>query len=134
MRWKRTTVFVAIVLLAVSAVGFARVPQQFFPPSDRAELVIDLNLPQNSSIYATQQVTAEFDRMLREDEDIDHWTTYIGRSAVHFYLPFLVELSNDYFGQALVVTKSLEARERVRARVENALKEKFPAIVARVYP
>ena len=131
-RW--TTVIVALALLAMSAVGLAFVPQQFFPASDRAELVVDLRLPQNSSIYATQQSVAEFDRIISKDTDIEKWSAYVGRGAVHFYLPMLVELPNDFFAQSVIVTKSIKARERVRKRLEHILQENFPAIVARVYP
>jgi multidrug efflux pump subunit AcrB len=134
MRARWFTVTIALILLAISAFGMTYVPQQFFPASDRAELVVDLKLPQNSSIYATQIATAEFDRFMSKDEDIASWSTYVGRGAVHFYLPMLVELPNDFFAQSVIVTKSLKARERVRKRLETLLQENFPSVVARVYP
>ena len=57
-----------------------------------------------------------------------------GRGAVRFYLPLNVQLPNDFFAQAVIVTKGLEQRERVKARLEQALATEFPSVVGRVYP
>ena len=97
------------------------VPQQFFPSSDRPELLVDLQLPENASIYATRDVSARLDKLLKGDQDVDHWSTYVGQGAVRFYLPLNVQLPNDFFAQAVVVTKGLEQRERVKAKLEQAL-------------
>jgi multidrug efflux pump subunit AcrB len=114
--------------------GMRFVPQQFFPSSDRPELLVDLQLPQNASIYATREVSGQIDELLKSDPDVDHWSTYVGRGAVRFYLPLDVQLPNDSFAQAVVVTKGLEQRERVKARLEKALASEFPSVVGRVYP
>ncbi len=131
-RW--VTVGLTLALFALSLVGARFIPQQFFPPSDRVELLVDLKLPQNASAQAMQKTAEQFDGLLKGDADIDHWTTYVGRGAPRFYLPMLVQLPNDFVAQAVLVTKSLEARERVRAKLELALAEKFPSLVTRVYP
>ena len=131
-RW--VTVGLTLVLFALSLVGLPFIPRQFFPPSDRVELLVDLKLPQNSSVQAMQATADQFDRLLRDDKDVDHWTTYVGRGAPRFYLPMLVQLPNEFVAQAVLVTKSLEARERVRAKLNLVLQQNFPALVARVYP
>src|SRR5207245_7374359 len=64
----------------------------------------------------------------------DHWTTYVGQGAPRFYLPLNVQLPNDFFSQTVIVTKSLDARERVRARLEKALINDFPEVVSRISP
>ena len=114
--------------------GMRFVPQQFFPSSDRPELLVDLQLPENASIYATQDVSARVDKLLTGDPDVDHWSTYVGQGAVRFYLPLNVQLPNDFFAQAVVVTKGLQQRERVKAKLEQALATDFPSVVGRVYP
>ena len=76
------------------------VPQQFFPSSDRPELLVDLQLPENASIYATRDVSARVDQLLKGDPDVDHWSTYVGQGAVRFYLPLNVQLPNDFFAPA----------------------------------
>ena len=109
-------------------------PQQFFPASDRPELLVDLKLPQNGSIYASRDVSARLDDLLKGDPDVERWSTYVGRGAVRFYLPLDLQLPNDFFSQAVIVTKGLEQRERVKARLEQALATEFPSVVGRVYP
>ena len=134
MRWRWITLLVTLALCALSVVGMRLVPQQFFPSSDRPELLVDLQLPENASIYATRDASARFDALLKGDPDVDHWSTYVGQGAVRFYLPLNVQLPNDFFAQAVVVTKGLAERERVRAKLEKALANEFPSLVARVYP
>ena len=118
----------------VARVAMRFVPQQFFPASDRPELLVDLQLPQNASIYASETRRPRLDALLKGDPDVDHWSTYVGRGAVRFYLPLNVQLPNDFFAQAVIVDKDLDARERVQARLEKVLASEFPSVVGRVYP
>ena len=134
MRARWVTILLTLGLFGAALYGTRLVPQQFFPSSDRSELLVDLQLPENASIYATQDAAARLDKLLKDDRDVDHWSTYVGQGAVRFYLPLNVQLPNDFFAQAVVVTKGLEQRERVKARLEQALANEFPSAVGRVYP
>ncbi|MEZ0168048.1 efflux RND transporter permease subunit [Microvirga sp. TS319] len=134
MRARWVTILATLALFAAALYGTRFVPQQFFPSSDRPELLADLKLPQNASIYATQSVSARLDEVLRGDEDVERWSTYVGRGAVRFYLPLNVQLPNDFFAQAVIVTKGLEQRERLKARLEKLIENEFPGVVGRVYP
>jgi multidrug efflux pump subunit AcrB len=134
MRARWLTILVTLALFGVALYGMRFVPQQFFPASDRPELLVDLKLPQNGSIYASRDVSARLDDLLKGDPDVERWSTYVGRGAVRFYLPLDLQLPNDFFSQAVIVTKGLEQRERVKARLEQALATEFPSVVGRVYP
>jgi multidrug efflux pump len=134
MRARWATILVTLGLFGAALYGIRFVPQQFFPSSDRPELLVDLQLPENASIYATQDVSARLDKLLKDDQDVDHWSTYVGEGAVRFYLPLNLQLPNDFFAQIVVVTKGLKQRERVKARLEQALATQFPSVVGRVYP
>jgi multidrug efflux pump subunit AcrB len=134
MRARWATVIVTLCLFGAALYGMRFVPQQFFPASDRPELLLDLQLPENASIYATKDASARLDELLKGDQDVDHWSTYVGQGAVRFYLPLNVQPPNDFFAQTVVVTKGLKERERVKARLEQALANGFPNVVARVYP
>ncbi len=92
-----------------------------------------MTLRQGVSIDATIDVARRFDGLLQNDPEIDHWSSYIGRGAIRFYLPLDEQLENDFFAQAVIVTKSTEARERVRARLQKALDTRFPEIVAGLF-
>ena len=134
MRHAYVTIAVTIGIFCLSLALLPLVPHQFFPSSDRPELIVDLRLRQDASIYATDKVSQRLDEILRNDNDIDHWSSYVGRGAVRFYLPLDVQLDNDFFTETVIVTDNLEARERVRARLEEALQQKFPEVVGRIYP
>ena len=134
MRARWVTLLATLCLFGAAIYGMRLVPQQFFPSSDRPELLVDLQLPENASIYATRDLSARVDQLLTGDQDVDHWSTYVGQGAVRFYLPLNVQLPNDFFGQLVIVTKGLAQRERVKAKLEQALATEFPSVVGRVYP
>ena len=131
-RWVTIAAAVAAFVIALFALRF--VPQQFFPSSDRPELVVDLTLPQNASIHAAETAMERLDAAFAKDPDIAHWSSYVGRGAIRFYLPLNVQLPNPFFAQAVVVAKDLEARKRLQPRIEALLAEQFPAAVSRVAP
>ncbi|MBB5703203.1 multidrug efflux pump subunit AcrB [Ochrobactrum daejeonense] len=126
MRHKWITIITTIALFAVSIVGVGLIERQFFPESDRPELVLDWTLPQNSSITDTRAQMEKFEEtMLKGNPDIDHWSTYIGQGAIRFILSYDVQPANPYFGQMVVVAKDLEARDRLRARFNEVLRKDY---------
>ena len=127
---------IALTLAAFVAAMFLLryVPQQFFPASDRSELTVSMTLRQNASIYATEAQVLRLEALLKDDPDIDHYSTYVGRGAIRFILTLDVQLPNPFFAQFVIVTKDIEARERVQAKLEKVLAEEFPEVVARVSP
>ena len=128
MRHRWITVGVTVAAFALALFGMKFVQQQFFPSSDRAELVIDWNLPQNASITETNAQIARFEReQLQGNPGVDHWSTYVGTGAPRFVLSFDVQTANTWFGQMVVVTKGgIAARDRVKAQFETYLKKTFP--------
>ncbi|PCK80417.1 efflux RND transporter permease subunit [Rhizobium sophoriradicis] len=127
MRWRWVTIVLTVGVFALSVGGMGLVQQQFFPNSDRTELVIDWNLPHNSSISETNRQMAKFENeMLAGNKDIDHWTTYVGQGAPRFILSFDVQTPDVSFGQTVIVTKGLEVRDKVRAELQDYLTKTFP--------
>ncbi|MCO5091047.1 efflux RND transporter permease subunit [Bosea sp. (in: a-proteobacteria)] len=132
LRW--ITIAVTLALFAASIMALPLVPRQFFPASDRPELLVDLSLPQNASIYASEGLVDRFEAALKGDPDIERWSTYIGRGAIRFYLPLDARLPNDFFSQAVIVAKDVPARERVQKKLETLLATEFPNVIGRVSP
>ncbi|MBY5829699.1 efflux RND transporter permease subunit [Rhizobium leguminosarum] len=127
MRWRWVTIILTVGVFALSIGGMGLVQQQFFPSSDRTELVIDWNLPHNSSIAETNRQMARFEKeMLADNKDIDHWTTYVGQGAPRFILSFDVQTPDVSFGQTIIVTKGLNVRDKVRAELQDYLTKTFP--------
>jgi multidrug efflux pump len=134
LRHNKTMLAGSFGLFVLSLVGMNFVPQQFFPKSDRPELFVDLTLPQTASLKATADVVDRVERLLKADPDIEHWSFYVGQGAIRFYLPLDAQLANDFFAQAVVVTKGHKQREQVAARLETAFSRDFDAQMARVTP
>ncbi|WP_247878174.1 efflux RND transporter permease subunit [Azospirillum sp. TSO22-1] len=132
MRMRYLVILVTVALFALSVYGLRFVQQQFFPASDRPELLVNLTLPQTASIMSTRDTVDRLEKVLAADPDVDHWSFYIGQGAVRFYLPLDVQLANDYFAQAVVVTKGYKVRDAVRARLEKILNEDFSDLNTRV--
>ncbi len=132
LRW--LVIAATLALFAASLYGYGYIQQQFFPASDRPELVVDLSLPQNASIYATEAMVERFEKLLKDDPDIDRWSFYVGQGAFRFYLPLNVQLANDYFAEAVIVTKGLDEREIVKARLQKALDTEFADLTTRISP
>jgi multidrug efflux pump subunit AcrB len=132
MRARWATIALTAALFGAAMLAVPLIPNQFFPASDRPELLVDLRLPQNASIHASEGVAERFDAALKDDADVARWSTYVGRGAIRFYLPLDVQLPNDFFAQSVIVAKDVPARERLRTKLERILAEQFSALVGRI--
>ncbi len=122
-------------MFVAALAGMQFVQQQFFPSSDRPELLVDLTLPQGSSINATRKVVDDLERILKTDPDIEHWSFYVGSGAIRFYLPLDQQLANDFFSQGVIVTKGFKVRPAVHKRILAALQgPEFDQVQPRVSP
>ncbi|WFU05644.1 efflux RND transporter permease subunit (plasmid) [Rhizobium sp. CB3171] len=127
MRFRWATIALTIVAFGSSLFGMGYVQQQFFPSSDRPELIVDWNLPHNSSITETNRQMAQFEReMLANNPSVDHWSSYIGQGAPRFILSFDVQTPDVTFGQTVIVTKGMDVRDKVRDELQDYLKKTFP--------
>lgn len=134
IRMKWLTIGLTLAAFVAALYLSSHVSRQFFPSSDRPELTVDMTLRQNASIFATEQEVKRLEEILKTDPDVDHFSSYVGRGAIRFILTLDVQLANPFFGQFVVVTKDLEARERLRVKLEKVLAEQFPGVVSRVSP
>jgi multidrug efflux pump subunit AcrB len=134
LRRRRLVLIGTVGAFVLSVVLFGLVQQQFFPASDRPELLVDLKLPQSASLEATQAQVERFEKVLANDPDVVSHTFYVGAGAVRFYLPLNVQLENANFAQAVVITKGYEVRDKVSARLERILEEDFDLLMGRVQP
>lgn len=114
-------VAVTIVIFAASIVAFGRVQQQFFPISERSELFLQMRLPQGTAISATNETAKRGEAMLRGDPDIATYTTHVGQGSPRFWLGLNPQLPDESFAEIVIQTKNLEARERVKARLEREI-------------
>ena len=130
--YKKTVVTVTVLLFALSVFGFSKVEQEFFPPSERAELLMDIWLPDGTSFAATESLTLEFEAKLKKDPDVNHFTSYIGGSTPRFYLPLDLQLPNLNYAQLVIVAKDHAAREAVLKRVRAWLEKDYAQLGIRI--
>ncbi|WP_122520905.1 efflux RND transporter permease subunit [Pseudomonas viridiflava] len=134
MRHRWLAIGITLVLFAASLFSMQFVQSQFFPSSDRPEILVDLNLPQNASVNETRKVVDRFEASLKDDPDIERWSTYIGQGALRFYLPLDQQLENPFYAQLVIVSKGLEERGALTARLQKRLREDFVGIGSYVQP
>ena len=123
-----------VALFAAALVLSGRLEQQFFPSSERPELFVELTLPQNAAIGATQAAAEKLEAKLAADSDVKSFSVYVGKGAIRFYLPMDVQLDHDYFAQAVVVAKSVEARDALAARLQAEMSAELPEAMVRSSP
>ena len=119
MRHRYMTILATIGIFVLALYGQQHVQRQFFPSSDRSELLVTINLPKNASILATRNEVDRIQSLIDGDEDIASYSSYIGGGAIRFYLPLDVQLNNDFVAQFVIVAKDLEARDRLQAKLDE---------------
>jgi multidrug efflux pump subunit AcrB len=129
-RWLIIAVTAGALVLALAGMKF--VPQQFFPNSERPELILDLRMKEGSSFQATTEQVKRMEAILKKEEDVRFFTAYTGAGSPRFYLALSPELPNPGYAQFIVMTKDMQARERVRSRLMATVDQEFPQAWVRV--
>lgn len=116
-RWQ--VIAATALMFSLSIAAFSQfVQQQFFPPSSRTELLVDVWLPEGASVKGTTREVRRIEQLIKDDPAVENFSSYIGNGAPRFILTLHQELLADNFGQIVVVTKNLEAREDFKRRME----------------
>ena len=130
---RRKTVIVATALTFVlGVVGMGMTEKQFFPSSNRVELMIELWLPEGASITASGHEAARMEAKLAADPDVTSFVSYVGNGSPRFFLSLDQQLFRSNFAQLIVLTRDIPGRERVVERLRLALEADFPGIRGRV--
>jgi len=108
-------------VFALSIVGFGHVQQQFFPLSERPELFLQLRLPEGTAFNVTEKTVKKAEELLKGDKDINTYTAYVGQGSPRFWLGLNPQLPNEAFAEIVIVSKDVEARERIMAKIEKAV-------------
>lgn len=122
----------AVLLLTLGAfilslLSFPLIKQEFFPSSTRNEIIVSMQFPQSSSIDYTQNQAKSLDALLKDNEHIDHFTTYVGEGSPRFVLTLEPELPRANFMQTIIVTKSLEDRDALFKDLQDQLNDQYPS-------
>ena len=130
-RWK--TIGATVAAFAASIALFGLVPKQFFPSSNRPEMVISLRHAEDASFALTEANVKKVERLLAADADVVQYTSYVGQSSPRFYLPLMQEeFASPNYAEIVAVGADSEARERAMARLRTAFEHDFPELRARI--
>jgi multidrug efflux pump len=117
------TVVATVAVFFASIVAFGHVQQQFFPLSERPELFLQLRLPEGTAFNVTEKSVKQAEKLLKGDQDIATYTSYVGQGSPRFWLGLNPQLPNEAFAEIVIVAKGVEARERIKAKIEKAVEE-----------
>lgn len=121
-----------LVTFGVSLWSFQFIPKNFFPQSSRPEILVDLWLPEGTSIRNVEEQAKALEAKIMDDPDKRFIATYIGEGAPRFFLPLDQQLRNPNFAQLLVMANDEPARERLITRLRQILADDFPEIRGKV--
>ncbi|NPU94500.1 MAG: efflux RND transporter permease subunit [Gammaproteobacteria bacterium] len=132
VRRRGLVILTTLALFVGSLALFRLIPQQFFPPSGRLELVVDLKLAEGSSLKATEEQMKRLEEKLKTQPGVDNYVAYVGTGSPRFYLPLDQQLPSSRFGQFVVRCKTVEEREDVRRWLIDTMQQEFPMLITRI--
>jgi multidrug efflux pump len=109
------------------------VPQQFFPAATHPELIVELRLKDGASFAATTEQVKNMEAVLEKDPDVKYFTAYTGAGSPRFYLALNPELPDPGYAVFVVMTRDIEARERLRSRLMASVDGQFPSVWVRIW-
>ncbi len=132
VNWRKTVILITLIIFSISIYSFRFVENQFFPSSNRNELLVDIWLPQGSSFKATEAQAQKLESILAKDKGVVNYIAYIGNGSPRFYLPLNQELKHNNLAQFVLMTRDNEAREQVRSRLIKLFETDFPEVRGRI--
>ncbi len=130
--YRKTVISITVGIFVLSVVMFKFVPQQFFPPSNRAEILVDLKLEEGASLTATENAVKKVEAFLSKQEGIDNYVAYVGTGSPRFYLPLDQQMPQASFAQFVVLVSSLDDRDEIRKSLDTQIRQLLPQVRTRV--
>ena len=124
-----TVIGITLAMLGLSMFMLRFVSQEFFPASVRPELLVELNMPEGSSIKTTDAAARKLTNLIKDDKELDHVSTYVGESAPRFVLVIDPVQPRDNYAQLVVVAKSVEDRKKLEKRISELAAEHLPEAI-----
>lgn len=130
--YRKTVIAATVGIFVLSILMFKTVPQQFFPPSNRAEILVDLKLEEGASLKATEAAVKKVEAFLSKKQGIDNFVAYVGTGSPRFYLPLDQQLPQASFAQFVVLASSLDDRNEIRESLAEEIRKLLPEVRTRV--
>jgi multidrug efflux pump len=130
--WRKTTISATLGIFLLGLSGFSFIEQQFFPNSSRAEIMVDMWMPEGTSYHATETQVKKLEAFLAKEQNVESVTSYIGTGSPRFYLPLDQIFPQTNVAQLVIVPDSLKARDALRLKLVDLFKNDFPGVRSRV--
>ena len=130
--YRKTVILITVAVFALSIFGFRFVQNQFFPSSNRPELIVDLWLPQGASFQATELQVKRLEDKLKGDDNVLNFVAYVGKGSPRFYLPLDEQLGHANFAQFVIVSRNNKARDVLYDKLNRLLENEFTMLRGRV--
>ena len=130
--YRKTVIATTVAIFVLSVMMFKLVPQQFFPPSNRAEILVDIKLEEGASLKATEAAVRKVEQFLSKQDGIDNFVAYVGTGSPRFYLPLDQQLPQASFAQFVVLASSLDDRDEIRRNLSDKIRVLLPEARTRV--
>ena len=132
LKYRFAVLGVTVLMFVIAMAGFGLVPKQFFPSSDRSELLVDLRLPEGASFDATLSQVKRFEAAIKDRPEISNYVSFVGSGAPRFYLPLDQQLAQPNFAQFVITAKDVKQREQLAQNLDALLQRDFAAVRTRV--
>jgi multidrug efflux pump subunit AcrB len=132
LKYRFAVLGLTVLMFVVALAGFGLVPKQFFPSSDRSELLVDLRLPEGASFDATLSQVKRFEAAIKDRPEISNYVSFVGSGAPRFYLPLDQQLAQPNFAQFVITAKDVKQREQLAQNLDTLLQRDFAAVRTRV--
>jgi len=132
LKYRFAVLGLTVLMFVVALAGFGLVPKQFFPSSDRSELLVDLRLPEGASFDATLSQVKRFEAAIKDRPEISNYVSFVGSGAPRFYLPLDQQLAQPNFAQFVITAKDVKQRELLAQNLDTLLQRDFAAVRTRV--
>jgi multidrug efflux pump len=129
---RKLVVVATLGCFALSIAAFSHVQQQFFPDSDRVEVVVDLELEEGATYAATKAQVERLEKVLKDDATVTDFVSYVGGSSPRFFLTLTPEIPRTNYAQVIAKTASNEASTALTRRLRDTLHADFSTLRARV--
>ncbi|MFA7664632.1 MAG: efflux RND transporter permease subunit [Burkholderiaceae bacterium] len=133
MRHRWLTLFATVLAFALGVIGMGMTEKQFFPTSNRTEVLVEMWLPEGSSYRATETEAKRLEAVLAGDPDIASFVVYVGNGSPRYYLSLDQQLFRPNFAQFVILTHDVDGRDRALLRLRETLESDFPGIRARAF-